>query len=367
MTYSLAALCVGAVAAQFCEAGEGLLREVWKRRHPQKAQQLEQARQHLRSLADMCGKTDVGSAALRSDPMKWLRAHPEVAYALADEELARRPEGDRRQAVLLLTRTLGRKELGNYLPPLLRTAITNTEKLAVIRTMAALGDTTSLNALESLLKQSSPDADEEVSAAAVRGLGLSADERYLPLIQRVRASFNSDRAHLSGARAAYRCGASDAMQEIARFLRLPDNSEDVTALKDEAMEFMTQHFNERLVAPLADLILRTDNEKVAVQAMRSLIAGTGYAAPDPQTLSAPAAQPSPKDLYDPRKPDTEQSPASDGLGPPAAASPRGIPPDLGVLTPGQRQELVDKIVQWWHKKGELEFHRRRKLQEETPS
>ncbi|MFO7956791.1 MAG: hypothetical protein R6X33_06790 [Candidatus Brocadiia bacterium] len=368
IVYTLAALCVGAAAAQFCAAGEGLLREVWQRRHPRKTQQLQQARQHLASLEEMCGDPETVGAARESEPMKWLRAHPEISYVLADQQLASRPQGARRQAVLLLTRVLGRKELGHHLPSLLRTSVGNPQRLAVVRTMAALGDARSLEALEGLLTEPPEDADEELLAAAVRGLGRSRQERFLPLIEHVRAGFTSDRACLAGAKAAYRCGAPEAMLEVTQVLRLrDDDAEEVLSLKLDAMRFMTRHFNGSLVAPLADLAVRTENRRIAVQAMRSLIAGTGYAAPDAETLSGPPAPPAPEDLYDPREPAAEGGGEGDAEDPPAGASPHGLPPDLEALTAEQREQLVEKIVKWWHAEGEPEFHKRRELQAKAPS
>lgn len=318
----------------------------------------------------MCGDPEAVGAALESEPMKWLRAHPEVSYVLADEELASRPQGARRQAVLLLMRVLGRKELGHHLPSLLRTAGESQDRLAVVRTMATLGDARSLGALESLLTEPPEDADEELLAAAVRGLGRSRQERFLPLIQRVRAGFASNPARLAGAKAAYRCGAPQAMLEVTQVLRLrDDDAEEVLSLslKLDAMRFMTQHFNGSLVAPLADLAVRTDNQRIAARAVRSLIVGTGYAAPDAETLSAPPAPAAPEDLYDPREPAAEKRGEGNAGDPAAGASPRGLPPDLEALTAEQREELVDKIVQWWHAEGEPEFHKRRELQAKAPS
>ena len=212
-------MSVFAILAWPAAADEALLRKAWTIRDQDKAALLAEASTRLAELVTRWpSEPKLRNAPLRDDNVRWLLRNRMATYLVLDAELAKKPQGPARTVQLYLASRLRWRSLGQYLPPLLDECKTDAERLEVVQCMAAVRDAKSLQAMGKLLEAHKPDGNEGLLIAAVRGLGLSRQPVYLPVVQSARRKAKGPAARLAVAQAAVRCGDPAAMAQVAECL-----------------------------------------------------------------------------------------------------------------------------------------------------
>jgi len=341
----LNAVCVLSLAAGLAQAGEDGLRKAWTRQ-PERARVLAEAAARLANLAERWPAHGQSPRNLAADPdLRWLLDHPVPAYLTLDSVLSSGPTGARRSAALYVAGRLHWRPLGKYLPGLLAASATKEQKLEVLQCMAALRDPASLKALEAFLRAAPKGTDQELLMAALRGIGLTGQRRYAPLIRQTAARLSSPAAQFAACRLALICGDADALGRCAQFLKVKDSR-----LQAEVIRFLGQNFNDQTMTALAQFAAEQADQALSVTAIRAIIQGSGCAEP------APGGEPAEKEETA-GEPEAPPPPP----GPPEAAV-DWLPQDLSKASPAERRKAVADLLLWWEREGRAQFEQRRTAQ-----
>jgi len=338
-------MSVFAILAWPAAADEALLRQAWTIRDQDKAALLAEANTRLAELVQRWpSEPKLRNAPLRDDNVRWLLRNRMATYLVLDAELAKKPQGPARTVQLYLASRLRWRSLGQYLPPLLDECKTDAERLEVVQCMAAVRDAKSLQAMGKLLEAHKPDGNEGLLIAAVRGLGLSRQLVYLPVVQSARRKAKGPAARLAVAQAAVRCGDPAAMAQVAECLKTPTIPPE---LQLEAIWFLCENFDDQALRLLSSAALTMPDDELAAEAARALIVATRYGqggAEEKLMLEPPPI---------PIAPGTEQPPAAEAPtdGSARGSVPPGLVPDIGQMGSRERGELVHRVVAWWETKG----------------
>jgi len=322
------ALCACGVASLGAAPRGDVLRRVYTEGPPEKRALLTECRHRLERIRARAGGAQTAPDWGTDPDVRWLLANRAAATLAVEPELQGQPEGRYLEALLYLTRALGSRRLVRCLPGLLERSLTSEARLLVLRTMATVGDSRCMEALEAYLETAEWNTPDALLCAAAEGLSLTRDERYLPLLERVAAKVVSPESSLRLAGARFRCG-DELMGEV--ILSALQDEETAPALRLWAIGFAAENRMQDAVPVLAQIAVESSSEELAEAALRALIEASGYATPPPAEKLV-----------------LEEEPAEGAQEQAATAADAALRP----RAPEERRKLVSVIMEW--RRRELE-------------
>ena len=273
--------------------------------------------------------------------VQWLLFHRIPAMLVLEREMRSEPQSVYLEALLHMTKALDNSRLTRLLPGLMNGASSTRSRLHVIRTLAELRDAKSLAALERFLEGAGRNTPDELMAEAARGLGLTRDEKYLPLLTRASRLVDSQRAALMLAAARYRCGETEMAEQVMEVLRQEDTDQEDTDpdLKIWALDFFAENAHQESVPLLASLAAGSGDERVARRALQALMLTSGYAVPPAKELLERSRE---MRVGEVQEQEVEEEAAD--------AVDRAAPDEP---TASEREELVETILTWWREHPEM--------------
>jgi len=275
-------------------------------------------------------------AELATEPVNW-GEDPEIAWLLqhriptmlaVERELEGGPDAPHLQALIYLTKAIGSRRLLRHLPELLKRTYSTMARLQILRAMSDLRDRGSLAALEGFLSGADSSTPGLLVAEAARGLGLTRNKDYLPLLRVASRMVRSQAESLRMAGAQYRCGDSQIAQRILSVLR--DDEADME-LRLWAVHFVAEEPVSGVVPVLAELAAESSSEEMSSSALRALVLASGYGVPPGSELLE-------------QKPTQSSEEGTAQEGETTAALP-GEGPER--LSEKERKKLVQAIMRWW--------------------
>ena len=324
---ALLCVCLAAPSASGAEPKDPLLR-AYTSAPGEKRDLLRECDRRLRAIRFKALSSSAEQDWGADQDVRWLLAHRIPAVLAMEQELQRGATGRHLGALLYLTERLGHRRLTRELPALLSRAGTDEDRFQLLHILAELRSDEALKALGAFLRGAESWTSERLVCEAARGLSLTGDERYLPLIRAAGRLVSSPAGAVRLAAARHRCGDPGAVSELLKSLR--DESADPAAVIS-ALRALADRPVAEAVPDLAALAVRAQDAPVAEAAIAALMQTTGYDAPSGEIPGESARQ---EDV-------TDDADAEKQEGPDAALG------RWGSTARPKREEVVQRILEWW--------------------
>jgi len=300
-----------------CLAGEDLLWRAYTKGSADKRAELAACQDKLAAIREKARTaTEAPDWATDADVL-WLLSHRTPAMLAVEREIDAKPAGHYVGALAYLVGAIGNQRLTAGLPKLLPLAKTDGARLQVLQAMADHGGAKSLTELQVFLERATAGTPCEEICVAAEGLARTGNKGYLSSVRRAYMLVQSDADSVRLAAARYRCGDALMAGQILSVLKRKDAS---TQARLNALEFFQNNPTGEAVPVVAALAAESTDEKVAEQALTTLMHMTGYGAQLGEKADAPAGE----------------TPAENGGV--AQAGPPG---------PEERKKDVEVVLAWW--------------------
>jgi HEAT repeat protein len=307
-------------------ADQGALWRAYAAGPPARRQLLEQCRQRLDRIKAKARQEAPPDWATDED-VRWLLAHRIPAVLAVEEQLQREEVPDGYLVALVdIARLLGHRRLLSRMPRLLQSAETTRARRKVLKALGDLGTPEAVVTLREFLKAAGPTTPDELIGEAARGLGLARDGAHLPLLGAAARQVQSPMAKARVTVGLHRCGAPAALAELLEMLR---SSETPKPVRLFVLQFLEEERVPEAVPLLAEMATGEADAEVTVAALRALMSTTGYRDPPAAHLIKP---------WD----EGQEGPTGPGEDESARR--------LAEMSPGERDELVEKVLRRWRRR-----------------
>jgi hypothetical protein len=333
--------CVAAIAVLalpvLCAHAEDKLWSAYSQGSAKKRAVLSQCLESMENIRDRAASAADAPNWSQDPDVQCLLSHRVPAVLVVEKEFERTPAGFHLDAVLLLTTALDDSRLRRHLPELLAKAKDHRSQLQVLKAMGDLRDAESSAAVEQFLADADAITPEDLVCEAARGLALTGDGKYRPVLARASRLVESDQGRLQVAAARYLCSEPEMAQEILRILELTDAD---LALRMLALEFFMQNPVQDAIPVLARLAGESEQKEVAGRAMCALMNTTGFSIPSAAQIQQPTAETGDHGTGSEVEPEPEEA---------ILLTER----ELAELPAAQRRQLVETVLEWWREHKDM--------------